>query len=82
MARWIKGKSGNPKGRPTNGSAIAGLARSQVEKYKLIDRLESLPAPPNTATSAWNSRLGLYNYFWDTATVLPAVRPKEQTQSR
>src|ERR1017187_1640332 len=39
MARWIKGLSGNPKGRPREGTAIAGLARSQVERHKLVEKL-------------------------------------------
>ena len=39
MGRWIRGQSGNPKGRPRNGTAIAKLARSQIEKYKLVEKL-------------------------------------------
>src|SRR5450631_4275251 len=44
MARWIKGLSGNPKGRPREGTAIAGLARSQVERHKLIEKLGGIGA--------------------------------------
>ena len=44
MARWSKGQSGNPKGRPREGTAIAGLARSQVEKRKLIEKLGGIGA--------------------------------------
>jgi len=44
MPRWIKGQSGNLKGRPRQGSAIAPLARSQVEKRKLIDKLGRIAA--------------------------------------
>jgi hypothetical protein len=44
MARWSKGHSGNPKGRPREGTAIAGLARSQVEKHKLIEKLGGIGA--------------------------------------
>lgn len=44
MARWIKGESGNPKGRPREGSAIAGLARSQVQKHKLVEELGRIGA--------------------------------------
>ena len=44
MARWIKGKSGNPRGRPKDGTAIAGLARSQVERHKLIEKLGGIGA--------------------------------------
>ena len=44
MARWIKGESGNPKGRPREGSAIASLARSQVQKHKLVEKLGRMGA--------------------------------------
>src|SRR5260370_20968001 len=39
MARWIKGQSGNPTGRPRSGLAIAALARREVEKRKLVETL-------------------------------------------
>ena len=39
MARWNKGQSGNPTGRPRNGLAIAELARKEVEKRKLVETL-------------------------------------------
>jgi len=44
MGRWVKGKSGNPRGRPRKGTAIADLARSQVEKHKLVEKLGSVAA--------------------------------------
>ena len=44
MARWITGESGNPKGRPREGTAIAGLARSQVQKHKLVEKLGRIGA--------------------------------------
>ena len=44
MPRWIEGKSGNPKGRPRRGTAIAELARSQIERHKLVDKLGNLGA--------------------------------------
>ena len=44
MARWIKGQSGNPKGRPREGTAIAGLARSQVQRHKLVEALGRIGA--------------------------------------
>jgi len=44
MARWSKGQSGNPNGRPREGTAIAGLARSQVERHKLIEKLGEIGA--------------------------------------
>ena len=44
MARWTKGKSGNPKGRPRKGTAIADLARDQIEKHRLIEKLGSIGA--------------------------------------
>ena len=45
MARWNRGESGNPQGRPREGTAIVGLARSQVQKYKLIEKLGQVGAP-------------------------------------
>jgi hypothetical protein len=39
MARWIKGKSGNPTSRPKRGNAIADLARQQIAKHKLVEIL-------------------------------------------
>lgn len=51
MARWSKGKSGNPKGRPRKGAAIADLARHQIEKYKLIAKLGSIGAGQNDRDS-------------------------------
>ena len=44
MARWTKGQSGNPRGRPRTGTAIAELARGQVDKHKLIAKLGSIAA--------------------------------------
>ena len=44
MARWVKGQSGNRRGRPRNGTAIAPLARAQVQKHKLVDKLGSIGA--------------------------------------
>ena len=44
MARWIKGESGNPKGRPRERTAIAGLARSQVQRHKLVEKLGRIGA--------------------------------------
>jgi hypothetical protein len=44
MARFFKGQSGNPRGRPQRGTAIAELARAQVRKYKLIEKLGRLGA--------------------------------------
>ena len=37
--KWMKGQSGNPKGRPREAAAIAGLARNQVQKHKLVEKL-------------------------------------------
>src|SRR5579862_2320303 len=44
MARWTKGKTGNPKGRPRKGTAIADLARQQITKHKLVEKLGSIGA--------------------------------------
>src|SRR5579864_3714277 len=42
MPKWIKGQSGNPRGRPKNQTAIAELACSQVGKHKLVQKLGSI----------------------------------------
>jgi len=44
MERWLKGNSGNPRGRLRSGTAIADLARSQVHKHQLIEMLGSIAA--------------------------------------
>src|ERR1043166_5438630 len=44
MARWSKGQSGNPRGRPRTGTAIAELARRQLEKHRLVEKLGSIAA--------------------------------------
>lgn len=44
MARWVRGQSGNSKGRPKSETAIAELARSHVEKHKLVEKLGSVGA--------------------------------------
>ena len=44
MARWTKGHSGNPRGRPRAGTAIADLARRQVDKHKLVETLGNIAA--------------------------------------
>ena len=48
MARWVKGKSGNPRGRPKSRTAIADLARTQIEKHKLVEKLGSIGAGEGT----------------------------------
>jgi hypothetical protein len=42
--KWMKGQSGNPKGRPREAAAIAGLARNQVQKHKLVEKLGRIGA--------------------------------------
>jgi hypothetical protein len=44
MARWVKGRSGNPQGRPKHGTAIAEVARRQLERHRLIETLGSIGA--------------------------------------
>lgn len=47
MARWSKGVSGNPGGRPKRGEAIAELARDQIHKHDLIAKLGEIAAGKN-----------------------------------
>ena len=44
MARWTKGTSGNPRGRPRKGTSIADLAHCQIEKHQLIQKLGRIAA--------------------------------------
>jgi len=44
VARWIKGQSGNRNGRPREATAIAGLARSQLQRHKLVEKLGRIAA--------------------------------------
>jgi hypothetical protein len=39
-----KGQSGNPKGRPPSGLAIADLARAEVDKHGLVAKLGDMAA--------------------------------------
>jgi hypothetical protein len=41
---WPKGHSGNPKGRPPTGLAIAELARAEVDKHGLVVKLGNIAA--------------------------------------
>ncbi|HEY7339187.1 MAG TPA: DUF5681 domain-containing protein, partial [Bryobacteraceae bacterium] len=52
MARWRKGQSGNPGGRPKRGTAIAELARRQIERHRLIEKLGSIGARANEYADA------------------------------
>ena len=44
MAQWKKGESGNLKGRPRTGAAIADLARKQIDRHRLVDELGRIAA--------------------------------------
>src|SRR5712691_4138459 len=44
MARWVKGQSGNPQGRPKHETAIAELARRQVDLHRLVETLGNIGA--------------------------------------
>ena len=44
MAQWVKGQSGNKLGRPRVGTSAAELARGQIEKHTLIEKLGCLAA--------------------------------------
>ena len=41
---WPKGQSGNPKGRPPSGPAIAELARDEIERRALVTKLGAVAA--------------------------------------
>src|SRR5437879_964973 len=41
---WGKGESGNPKGRPPTGLAIAELARDEIERRGLVAKLGGIAA--------------------------------------
>jgi hypothetical protein len=41
---WRKGESGNPRGRPPTGQAIAELARAEVDKHGLLVKLGNIAA--------------------------------------
>jgi hypothetical protein len=42
--RWLRGASANPRGRPRTGLAISELARSEIEKHKLVETLGNIGA--------------------------------------
>ena len=44
MPRWIRGMSGNPRGRPRKGTAVADAVRAQIDKHRLVDKLGSIAA--------------------------------------
>ena len=41
---WPKGVSGNPKGRPPVGLAVAAMARDQIERHSLLAKLGAIAA--------------------------------------
>ena len=41
---WPKGQSGNPKGRPPIGAAIAEAARDEIERRSLVGKLGTIAA--------------------------------------
>jgi hypothetical protein len=51
---WEKGKSGNPLGRPRTGNSAAELARQQIDKHLLF---EKLPRQKNSWVSSGSGSL-------------------------
>ena len=48
-----KGQSGNPKGRPPIGAAIAELARGEIERRGLVEKLGAIAARRGWLASVW-----------------------------
>ena len=54
---WPKGVSGNPKGRPPLVLAVAEMARTEVQKHRLVEKLGEIAANPGRGRNAVDHQL-------------------------
>ena len=71
MARWVKGQSGNSKGRPKSETAIAELARAKWRSTNWSRSSAALdPAATNSVKWTWTSSCGRFSCCFPTVTAL------------